>query len=72
MFRYSKNPTFKKIWDTKMASDEKSLFKKGDDGVRLILEDPRYAMFTGVFLKHSDEYRQCYITDIKRSITKDR
>ena len=72
-FRYSTNPDLKKIWETKMVNDKKSLFADGNDAMKLILEDSRYVMFDGLdFIKFSPEYRRCEITHIKKVITVDR
>ena len=72
-FRYSTHPGLKKIWDTKMVNDEKSLFEDENDVMKLILEDPRYVMFDSLdIVKFSPEYRGCEITHMKDAITVER
>ena len=72
-FKLSKNPILKKIWDVKMVNDKKSLFKKKQDGVNLIMADSRYVQFDNYFaIKTFPEYIRCDIKDIQQAITYDR
>ena len=72
MLKYT-TPNLRKIWDTKMANDEKSTFKKTENGIKLILDDPSYVMFESLdYMKTFTEYVQCDITDIKKTIMKEK
>ena len=63
----------KQIWDTKILPYEKSLFKKKQDGVNLILEDSSYVQFDNYYaLKTFPEYISCDIKHIQKDITNDR
>ena len=56
-----------------MANDEKSTFKKRENGIKLILDDPSYVLFDSLdSIKSFTEYVQCHITDIKKTILKDK
>ena len=56
-----------------MVNNKKSLFKKKQDGVNLILEDSSYVQFNNYFaIKTFPEYIRCDIKDIQKSITNDR
>ena len=56
-----------------MVNNKKSLFKKKQDGVNLILEDSNYVQFDNYFaIKTFPEYIRCDIKDIQKSITNDR
>ena len=56
-----------------MANDEKSTFKKMKNGIKLILDDPSYVMFESLdYMKTFTEYVQCDITDIKKTIMKEK
>ena len=56
-----------------MVNNKKSLFKKKQDGVNLILEDSSYVQFDNYFaIKTFPEYIRCDIKDIQKSITNDR
>ena len=56
-----------------MANDEKSTFKKKENGIKLILDDPSYVMFDSLeSIKTYPEYLQCDITYVKKIIIKDK
>ena len=56
-----------------MANDEKSTFKEKRIGIKLILEDSTYVLFDSLEgIKKYPEYLQCDITDIKKTIIKDK
>ena len=63
----------KQIWDMKVLPYEKSLFKKKQDGVNLILEDSSFVQFDNYYaLKTFPEYIKCDIKDIPNDFTNDR
>jgi hypothetical protein len=63
----------KQIWDMKILPYEKSLFKKKQDGVNLILEDSSFVQFDNFYaLKTFPEYISCDIKNIQKDFTNDR